>query len=103
MSRPYLSVKNTLFVILPSLFAGALPIFGEERKANSKKLLQFRGAGSGESARDKKSLCRPSFPFQAREAWTFPSTPSAPLAWDTAPAALGMPGGRGGRKQYSPL
>ena len=52
MSRPYLSVKNTLFVILPSLFAGALPIFGEEREAASVSWCWERR----ECARQEKSL-----------------------------------------------
>jgi hypothetical protein len=35
---------------------------------------------------DKQPFCGSPFPFQAREAWTFPSTPSIPLSRDTAAA-----------------
>ena len=105
MRRPNLSVRSTPCALRSSLVAlrqsSRSRSLGLGTLANSvwRKRSVSNVQGIVRCADAERAL--PSFPFQAREARTFPSTPSVPPSQrDTAAATLGIPVGCGGRKQY---
>src|SRR5215472_757269 len=79
MTRPYLSIKDTLSAIRPSLFAAALLISREERKAKSEKPLHFWWCW------DRRKAARPA--ESARAFVSFPSTGGVDVSLHTLGSA----------------
>src|SRR5215469_4346920 len=101
MSRPYWSVKDTLFVIRlsPKLFL----IFREERKAKSEKALQFQRCWKRNTGRDTSTAsATPRFLSKHGRRGRFLPHPRSRFA-GYRHRAIGIPLGHGGRKQHLSL